>query len=352
MLAFIPLTHSVFWGALAYVLIGGVGVGTLLTLLFLPALYALWFRVARAPRAAGAHARRGRLRPVLTDPVRRSCPSRGSEDRAFGSERAVRSTGLRSAPSRRPARLPDPGVLAAERPRSRPSLDDSSHLYRSSERPKDRGMPRVSQEQAKLNRQRVVEVAAALFRERGLHGVGVADIMASAGLTHGGFYGQFANKDALAAEAFDAALSARTGAETWTPSSRTTCPSGTSGRPGRAARSRPWRTTSRGSRPGSPVRARFTHGVEGLAGHPRRPDAQGIEGAPQAAVPGDAVDPRRRRRAGAGRRRRGAGRRTAPGGALAHCGLRRSETALSGAGLSVSARTASRPVRRSKRCIS
>ena len=47
MLAFIPLTHSVFWGALAYVLIGGVGVGTMLTLLFLPALYALWFRVGR-----------------------------------------------------------------------------------------------------------------------------------------------------------------------------------------------------------------------------------------------------------------------------------------------------------------
>ncbi|MCJ2142609.1 efflux RND transporter permease subunit [Methylobacterium sp. E-066] len=53
MLAFIPLTHSVFWGALAYVLIGGVGVGTLLTLLFLPALYALWFRVGREPIAAG-----------------------------------------------------------------------------------------------------------------------------------------------------------------------------------------------------------------------------------------------------------------------------------------------------------
>lgn len=67
-------------------------------------------------------------------------------------------------------------------------------------------MPRVSQEQAKLNRQRVIEVAASLFRERGLHGVGVADIMAAAGLTHGGFYGQFANKEALAAEAFDCAL--------------------------------------------------------------------------------------------------------------------------------------------------
>ena len=67
-------------------------------------------------------------------------------------------------------------------------------------------MPRVSQEQAKRNRQRVVEVAATLFRERGLHGVGVADIMSAAGLTHGGFYGQFANKDALAVEAFDCAL--------------------------------------------------------------------------------------------------------------------------------------------------
>lgn len=45
MLAFIPLTFSSFWGSLAYVLIGGVGVGTVLTLLFLPALYALWFKV-------------------------------------------------------------------------------------------------------------------------------------------------------------------------------------------------------------------------------------------------------------------------------------------------------------------
>ncbi|MBV8623070.1 MAG: hypothetical protein JO174_06250, partial [Herbaspirillum sp.] len=54
MLAFIPLTHSSFWGPLAYVLIGGVGVGTLLTLLFLPALYSLWFKV-RKPVAAAPH---------------------------------------------------------------------------------------------------------------------------------------------------------------------------------------------------------------------------------------------------------------------------------------------------------
>jgi multidrug efflux pump subunit AcrB len=47
MLAFIPLTHSVFWGALAFVLIGGVGVGTVMTLVFLPALYAFWFNVRK-----------------------------------------------------------------------------------------------------------------------------------------------------------------------------------------------------------------------------------------------------------------------------------------------------------------
>jgi len=45
MLAFIPLTHSSFWGSMAFVLIGGVGAGTVLTLLFLPALYAIWFKV-------------------------------------------------------------------------------------------------------------------------------------------------------------------------------------------------------------------------------------------------------------------------------------------------------------------
>ena len=46
MLAFIPLTLDSFWGPLAYVLIGGVAVGTLITLLFVPALYALWYRIA------------------------------------------------------------------------------------------------------------------------------------------------------------------------------------------------------------------------------------------------------------------------------------------------------------------
>ncbi|AJC77816.1 acriflavin resistance protein [Rhizobium etli bv. phaseoli str. IE4803] len=44
-LAFIPLTHSVFWGSMAYTLIGGTAVGTVMILLFLPALYATWFRI-------------------------------------------------------------------------------------------------------------------------------------------------------------------------------------------------------------------------------------------------------------------------------------------------------------------
>ena len=48
-LAFIPLTQSVFWGSMAYTLIGGTAVGTVLILVFLPALYAIWFRVKPLP---------------------------------------------------------------------------------------------------------------------------------------------------------------------------------------------------------------------------------------------------------------------------------------------------------------
>ena len=60
---------------------------------------------------------------------------------------------------------------------------------------------RVTRKQAEANREKVLDVAGTLFRERGFDGIGVADIMKRAGLTHGGFYGQFASKDDLAAEA-------------------------------------------------------------------------------------------------------------------------------------------------------
>ena len=60
---------------------------------------------------------------------------------------------------------------------------------------------RVTREQAAANRERIVEVASRLFRERGFEGVGVDEIMRAAGLTHGGFYGHFRSKEELAAEA-------------------------------------------------------------------------------------------------------------------------------------------------------
>lgn len=55
-LAFIPLTHSVFWGTLAYTLIGGTFAGTVLTLVFLPAMYAIWFGIRPIPHAPLAQA--------------------------------------------------------------------------------------------------------------------------------------------------------------------------------------------------------------------------------------------------------------------------------------------------------
>jgi len=65
---------------------------------------------------------------------------------------------------------------------------------------------KVSREQAALNRERIVDVAARLFREKGYDGIGVADLMKSAGLTHGGFYGHFASKEDLMIEACQHAL--------------------------------------------------------------------------------------------------------------------------------------------------
>jgi multidrug efflux pump subunit AcrB len=54
--AFIPLTHSVFWGTLAYTLIGGTLAGTVLTLVFLPAMYSIWFKIRPGDSQPAAHA--------------------------------------------------------------------------------------------------------------------------------------------------------------------------------------------------------------------------------------------------------------------------------------------------------
>jgi TetR/AcrR family transcriptional repressor of nem operon len=60
---------------------------------------------------------------------------------------------------------------------------------------------RQSREEAARTHARIVEKAAVLFRERGIDGIGLADLMHEAGLTHGGFYKHFDSKDELTAEA-------------------------------------------------------------------------------------------------------------------------------------------------------
>lgn len=65
---------------------------------------------------------------------------------------------------------------------------------------------KVSRAEAAQNRERIIDTAAKLFRERGFDGIGVADLMKSAGMTHGGFYGHFASKEDLMAQACARAL--------------------------------------------------------------------------------------------------------------------------------------------------
>jgi len=65
---------------------------------------------------------------------------------------------------------------------------------------------KVTKAQAQANRAHIVETASTLFRERGYDGVGVADLMAAAGFTHGGFYKHFGSKADLMAEAASCGL--------------------------------------------------------------------------------------------------------------------------------------------------
>ncbi len=65
------------------------------------------------------------------------------------------------------------------------------------------------QERKQASRDAIVAAAARLFRERGIGGASVADVMSAAGLTHGGFYGHFDDKEALVAAALAAATNHR-----------------------------------------------------------------------------------------------------------------------------------------------
>jgi TetR/AcrR family transcriptional repressor of nem operon len=65
---------------------------------------------------------------------------------------------------------------------------------------------RVSREKAAEHREQIIDAAGMLFRSKGFGGVGVADIMKAADLTHGGFYGHFASKDDLIAQASERSM--------------------------------------------------------------------------------------------------------------------------------------------------
>ena len=65
---------------------------------------------------------------------------------------------------------------------------------------------RKSKQAAAETRHRIVKAAAAKFRQNGIGGTGLSDLMAAAGLTHGGFYRHFDSKDQVVAEACTAAV--------------------------------------------------------------------------------------------------------------------------------------------------
>lgn len=68
-------------------------------------------------------------------------------------------------------------------------------------------MVRYSKEHKEDTRRRILEAAARAYREEGVSGVGIGELMQSIGLTHGGFYAHFDSKDALVAEACDSVRS-------------------------------------------------------------------------------------------------------------------------------------------------
>lgn len=67
---------------------------------------------------------------------------------------------------------------------------------------------KVTRAQVAKNRAKILKVASRLFRERGIDGVNVAQVMAAAGLTHGAFYGYFESKEALVAASLQESKSA------------------------------------------------------------------------------------------------------------------------------------------------
>lgn len=72
-------------------------------------------------------------------------------------------------------------------------------------------MPRISREQKELNRERILAAAGQGFRARGIDGLGIDELMKTAGMTHGGFYNHFSSKEALALEVLNQGFTASLG---------------------------------------------------------------------------------------------------------------------------------------------
>lgn len=81
---------------------------------------------------------------------------------------------------------------------------------------------RYSREHKLETHERIVKRASVRLREKGAHGIGVADLMKDAGLTHGGFYAHFDSREALVIEAFAHAMDRST--ERWRKLGETTPP--------------------------------------------------------------------------------------------------------------------------------
>lgn len=113
---------------------------------------------------------------------------------------------------------------------------------------------RKSRQEAAETRRRIVGAASQRFRENGIENTALADLMAEAGLTHGGFYKHFASKDQVVVESLQlatenarntmsATLESAPGKRT--PPSTTTCPRSTWAMPATTAPSSRWPASSR-----------------------------------------------------------------------------------------------------------
>ena len=80
-LALIPIAREIFWGPMAYAMMGGIIVGTMLTLLFLPALYVAWFRI-KEPVPATDNTHENLIAPEMPASLSDDAPAQGEMEHA------------------------------------------------------------------------------------------------------------------------------------------------------------------------------------------------------------------------------------------------------------------------------